>query len=391
MNLSIISANNFKELLDNKILADDQLELETILKKREIMCDDKTVLNIMIHPTLRCNIECPYCFQKSYPKNDMTFSIANNIVGFISNYLKEYNLKCLKLVWSGGEPLLAMDKIEYIVSKINLILPQTVVFLMNLISNGILLSDETVKRLCKIGIKSMQVTIDGLYDEHNKRRSVKKQDSFSIVIKNIENILLNYSSIHINIRVNVDKSNFDKYLEITTFLKNRYKGKNYSVYPECVISCKKIDNKADDTATIMTQKDKLDFYMKLISHREIKLESLFTEPNQFCMKKSRNSFAVGPDGNIYDCELMVGKRNEACINIKDYHTLLRYIAQNKKIVGHRQSCKICSLLPLCNYGCAFKESKNDSDGYCHLFKGNEKDFIILYANLISNIPGKSIF
>ena len=71
----------------------------------------KDHLDLTIAPTLKCNLCCPYCFEENKPLFVMDKAICDKIVKFI----KKHNFaKKIRITWFGGEPLLCVGKIDYI-------------------------------------------------------------------------------------------------------------------------------------------------------------------------------------------------------------------------------------------------------------------------------------
>lgn len=74
----------------------------------------------------------------------------------------------------------------------------------SMISNGYLLNKKNVDRLVELRVRTVQVTLDGPSENHNKKRPLKNgQDSFSTILENID-----YAStrLGVGVRVNVDQS-----------------------------------------------------------------------------------------------------------------------------------------------------------------------------------------
>lgn len=367
----------FKILADDKIIADDSQELSNILKKRKELSESLSTLRLMIHPTLHCNIKCQYCYQLPYIKDEMDEKVSDNIVEFITKFSKDHELKYLEIIWSGGEPMLSIDTIEYIMTKIRLIIPETSIQ-MRMISNGILLTNDNIHKLSLLDIKSIQITIDGLYNNHNTKRSINAIDSFLIIANNIENILHKFPLIALKFRTNTDKGNLSDFINVANYLNSRYHGRNYTISPGFVKDYAKMNEY--NTSNILTRRDIVNFYIKIAELKLIDLNELFLPVDSFCIKKSRYSLAIGPDGGIYDCEIVVGNKNKTMINISDYSGMLQYL-HNRDIRTHNAKCLQCVLLPICDYGCVNNLNENEVGEYdtnCHLFKGIENCIVKLF-------------
>ena len=71
-------------------------------------------MRLTLVPTIACNLRCPYCFEKSKPKGVISNETCDKIIDFIK---RDKRNPCLDLNWFGGEPLLAINQIESLVSR----------------------------------------------------------------------------------------------------------------------------------------------------------------------------------------------------------------------------------------------------------------------------------
>lgn len=163
----IFSDDEIRILIKNGILINDNVfELENILnRKKELENSDSSSYTIAL--TQNCNAHCYYCYQSEnvFEKNrKLTKKDYDKIVDFI---LKTKNDK-VKITWFGGEPLIRSDIIDYISTELT---NKNVDFRSVIITNGLLLNsfdNFTLKN--KWNINEIQVTFDGLYENHDKRK-----------------------------------------------------------------------------------------------------------------------------------------------------------------------------------------------------------------------------
>ena len=132
----------------------------------------------MFVPTLRCNNSCWYC-QVSRKNStaegcDMTQAVAERGIEFMFNSPSTV----LKLEFQGGEPLLNIDVVRYIVEKTRE-LCQTNNRAVNIVicSNLSLLSDEILD-FCEHHDVSFSTSLDGPRELHNLNRPSREFDSY---------------------------------------------------------------------------------------------------------------------------------------------------------------------------------------------------------------------
>lgn len=109
--------------------------------------------------TNRCNFNCCMCNIRNNPKQDtMPLESFKKIIGDLSD------MGCVYVTLSGGEPLLIKDILDYVSfakSKIPIV---------NLVTNGFLLTEKFSKDIGQIGLDSISISIDALGDRHDSIR-----------------------------------------------------------------------------------------------------------------------------------------------------------------------------------------------------------------------------
>lgn len=107
--------------------------------------------------TYKCNIKCIHCFFGNY--NSSLNEELDTLE--IKELLKKFSEnKVISIQFAGGEPLMRKDCIEILDYSINLGIITT------LATNGLFLNEKITKKLKKIGISSIQVSLDGFLEEH---------------------------------------------------------------------------------------------------------------------------------------------------------------------------------------------------------------------------------
>jgi uncharacterized protein len=170
-------------------------------------------LNLTIKPTISCNLDCIYCWQKD-ESGFMNEGTIENVLKFIDNKVK--TVKKLVINWFGGEPMLAYDIIISMMERVGTICRNNHIPYLGLMStNGTLLTSEKMNVLLKHHIYSFQVTLDGTKELHDRCRPAKNPviSSYDLITKNLINIrdAVKQKYLEIIVRVNVTKD----------FLKNK--------------------------------------------------------------------------------------------------------------------------------------------------------------------------
>ena len=107
-----------KEIVDsflsNGIIVDKSIDEFLIIKTNaNISKYMSSVFELTIAPTLACNMDCPYCYEKE-KTGVMSQEILDNIINFTLHNIDLYGYKHLEITWYGGEPLLQLNSIRYL-------------------------------------------------------------------------------------------------------------------------------------------------------------------------------------------------------------------------------------------------------------------------------------
>lgn len=170
----------------------------------------------VIMPTYQCNLRCPYCFQ-DFMRTDPEFqhllrtmdrAMADRMLRGMSRIDAAHGITGpvdfpRDVTFFGGEPLLAQSRpiIEYLLEK----LLQRGETRITAITNATEL--EAYRDLLGPGkIATLQVTIDGPPEEHDRRRIYEDgSGSFERIAANVTMAL--ELGVHVNVRLNVDRQN----------------------------------------------------------------------------------------------------------------------------------------------------------------------------------------
>ncbi len=140
---------------------------------------------IQWHLTERCNLCCTHCYQDGAKTDEFSLPEAMDVIGEVSDLIDSWS-ETYGIGFSpsfnitGGEPFLRhdiFDILEEITGK---------GFDIYLLTNGILINEKKALRLADIGIKGVQVSIEGPEDIHD---SIRGKGSFKASMKGVKNLL----------------------------------------------------------------------------------------------------------------------------------------------------------------------------------------------------------
>jgi len=378
--------SHINTLLELGIVVDNDYEEDIameFLSMREKYRTDKQ-LQITIAPTMKCNMICPYCFQsENYDSEEMEYDICDKIVDFIDKMV--INHPYLSVTWFGGEPLIALNPIEYISKRlIDICAKKNILYNSSIITNGYLLDSETAKNLFeKCAISSAQITLDGLEEQHDKKRILREGGkSFSTIINNIKSAS---DLLKIVVRVNVDKSNQGKLegLIEKLLIDENLKGKiSIGISPVFDFQERKNCEYNEFCSKNLWNIESIVAMRRFceIDHIDRFCYATLQPSLVSCSANIFDSFIFDPQGEVYKCFMSLGKKKYSIGNIKDISNFERLIYNHK----HKEwvdaspaiECKKCVYLPLCQSGCLFDRMQKGISRLC--FKNKENLISILF-------------
>src|SRR6266576_1759680 len=187
--------------------------------------NDTAELSVTLLTTLQCNFACDYCFQGDHGDYNkfaakMTMEQADGVARWIENRLDEVKPEKFVLTFFGGEPLLNLPVMYYLADRCAALCEERGVRqLINIITNGLLLTREVVDRLNPYGLNGIKITLDRDRDTHNRMRPLRgKQGTFDRIIENVRQVA---DKVPITIGGNFDESSVDSYPDLLDFLKEQ--------------------------------------------------------------------------------------------------------------------------------------------------------------------------
>ena len=153
---------------------------------------------IQLHLTERCNLSCSHCYQTGKKTDEMSLDEIRDLAGETADMLnlwsEQYNISFIpSMNITGGEPLLRHDMFEILdeIGKRG--------YGLYLLSNGILINKERAKVLAGLGVKGVQVSIEGPEEIHE---SIRGKGSFLSSLNGVQCLL----EAGINVTLNVTLS-----------------------------------------------------------------------------------------------------------------------------------------------------------------------------------------
>ena len=362
--------------------------------------------SVVIVPDLDCNYRCVYCFEKSLQsglkgrKTYMDKTDVDSVFRCIDQIEAETGPIAQTISLFGGEPLLAdnYEIVKYIVET-----GSARGYDFNTATNGHDL-DSFIDILGSGGISSVQITIDGPQEIHDRRRvTLDGSSSFQHITDNIELVLEN-TDTSIVLRINIDADNYPHLTDLIHF----FDQKGWLENDNIMVNVAFVDIKGPDgivgplldinavrpqLAAMIEQHP----HIHLGSQQANLTNSAFTSllysqafsPRSCYCPASSGSYVFLPDGTISCCWESLG---EECGYIGSFTEAGLQLDQEKaarhfgRSVDKIEACLDCQYCLVCAGGCSQMAETNLGD----LYQPHCGDFKETYAWVLADAVDKFI-
>ncbi|HPS54160.1 MAG TPA: SPASM domain-containing protein, partial [Sedimentisphaerales bacterium] len=237
---------------------------------------------------------------------------------------------------------------------------QDVTLNLELITNGLLLTQKVVDRLVPLGLRWAKITIDGDRDTHDRMRPHKcltngsNGGTYDKIIENLKDIR---GRIPLIIGGNYDQSTKDSIpVMLDDLIAHGFKAEHFKkiafkpilAFPGHQVSsahiieaCTYADTNMEDFFWLIGETEK----RGLPSYKKLGLGP--------CEAMRDNTYTIDPDGDIYKCAAMAGRKEFSIGNIENELEEILFSSQNIAYIMSDawKQCKKCPFVPLCGGGC----------------------------------------
>ena len=344
-------------------------------------------LGLLILPTYDCNFRCPYCFERhrlcrgeEWLHKTMSKEMVDAIFQAVENE-KARGVKAKSCQLYGGEPFLEKNSelVRYIVRK-----AADAGMTLSAVTNGYSL-DCFLDLLEEYPFKSLQITLDGVKEDNDRRRVyIGGGGSFEKIMENTG--LAVSKGIKTSIRINTGPSN----LERVHLLKQVFEDRGLTAFPE--FSYYYAPTKGEthvQTDSELTCREIVDTLiqngfeekeaMEHVSHYSvymggirdlIKTQTYFSPSDSHCGAE-KMMYLIDPEGAIYTCWDCVARENMRVGRVDTEKGKFAFnfslLQWNFRNVLNMPKCMKCPYVFVCGGGCAawaYKETGNISEPYC---------------------------
>lgn len=306
--------------------------------------ESETLYSALIELTHKCNLSCKHCYVINSKRSSLQPELTTQQVFNLLDDLYDNNV--FRIIFTGGEVFVRPDFLrilEYATSKR---------FLIDIYSNGINVSEEDIKKISKLNIRSFQSSLYG--SNAITHDSITGQNgSFFATVKTLK--LLSSLGIATNIKSSFMKNNFSEYNGIKALATDIGASfqPSFSIMPAIDGNKVALPLRVEDPLIIS---EVMEFARKSTTiDREMRLSA------HIC-SAGLSGISIDPYGNVYACNTLRVKIGSILdSSIKDiWHNSFEL----KKIRAirnrDRKQCVQCSHFDVCNFcpGIALTETGN---------------------------------
>ena len=375
-NLKEHTKENFDLLKKGRFIKNKNLDEYNLLKFRYNKGVFSNVYNLIINPTLECNFNCWYCYEK-HTKGKISDKVKNNVLKFVDKLI-ENKISGIDLSWFGGEPLLCFDEVYEISRDIkNKCEEHNINFSNSVTTNGYLIDEGMIDKLKEIELNRYQITLDGTREIHNKNRFVEEgKGTYDTILKNMDILCQKIPDANITLRINYSNKIFPGIYEV---LENDIPK---SIRKQIKVSFHRIWQTCSKEEPIG----------ELLQNKYIELEKCgYMFPNEdfqlyrgcVCYADRFNQALINYDGNVFKCTArdfqpenragVLNDKGEIEWNEEEVNRFACFSFDN-------ETCKKCRILPLCMGTCSQKFKENNykfSEQMCILNIGSSPEQFII--------------
>jgi len=309
-------------------------------------------MHVTLMPTLACNLACTYCFQKEAPAfTKMQARTEESTLEWILRTVDERGLRVLHLHYFGGEPLTRKDFMlrtaEVLAASMQ---ARGGEFRWSCTTNGLGLTPDFVRAMCRFGAGSFKVTLDGDRETHDQMRVYRNgRGSFDEIFANV---VACADLVKIFVGGNFlpeQKDGFERLLDRIerAGLRGKLEGVNFKPIVDTQKSKPSCTGCGDqEESQVLVQLN------KSIERRGLGIKAIGGETLEAllgpCELHWKNNYTIDPEGRIYKCPAVAGIPGLEVANVA-------FPGPEKiaPLVALRpwEKCGDCPYLPVCVGGC----------------------------------------
>jgi uncharacterized protein len=350
---------SLQTLLDHGVLVPEERDLfGEYLDRFEVARRKSSHLFPVITVTTACNLRCLYCYEAGIKPRTMDPDTVEATLRWLDERAAHPYVRHLSPTLFGGEPMLVVGHLERMLDGIGAIRERHGLGGETMMSsNGLLLDRTTARRLADRGLRTVQISLDGPEEIHDRRRiDARGHGHFRKILSIVEEI---HDLLRVCVKVNLDAENLPALRSLFELLAERELTPHITVKLELVAPPPNpASARVSEQLLLQTEPSTADAYLDSFAlARELGVRiTRDTTHSTPCMAHVTDGVAIGPNGALYKCVSLVGRRefqvghvSERGFRTESHRAQLDYSELIRECVDQR-----CAYLPVCMGGCPYE-------------------------------------
>ena len=160
--LNNIHPDLYKNLHNFGFVVDTEIDEEqSLIESFKRLDKNPEYFNIIVNPTLDCNLNCWYCYETHQKGSMMNQQVMDSVKKLIETKISDNKLKQLNVSFFGGEPLLGWNNVIYpLLSYAKTQCEnRNITLSTGFTTNGVLLQRPILKKLAELGLEKSSFQI----------------------------------------------------------------------------------------------------------------------------------------------------------------------------------------------------------------------------------------
>jgi len=312
------------------------------------------IFSLHFEPTMQCQLNCGYCLEKGIDRGKgMTDTVFQRSLKWFDEYCKSNTeVKILRLIFFGGEPLLRKDIVrKSTIAYSQLAKQRQLEFMTEITTNGEFITKNMAKFLSNHNWRRVQITLDGPARIHDvRRRGKNNRPTFDHIWSNVL-MLVNSDYIpNVDIRLSLDNENYEYIPELVGFIAKA--GIQDKIRLSIGFTESSLFVQIKETQEEWQAKQALRVW-KCAQDNGFKIPDEYTT-GPICVAQAKHSAVLQPNGNFQKCFCTSGLNNysfgDISANVSSYTKDIKY--ENFNRINNCIKEK-CAYLPICGGGCTY--------------------------------------
>lgn len=314
------------------------------------------ILELILLASEDCNFRCNYCYE-DFARGTMLPSVREGVKKMVEK--KAPHLKQLTTGWFGGEPLYGFQAMEDLGPFfIEMAEKYELGYASHITTNGYLLTPDVAEKLLAWRVFNYQITIDGMREQHDKKRPARDgSGTFDQIMSNLIELKKRPERFRIRVRVNYDKENHPYIEDLLLLLQQEFGGDDRFMVAFHGVgrwggpNDKDLDVCGVDEAQLV--QDRLRKSAKDKGFRPLgTLREMNSLGKNVCYAARPYNFIVGADGKLMKCTIDLDKKDRNIVGqltpdgemIMNVDNLALWV---EPAFQSDTGCQKCAILPTC--------------------------------------------